>query len=254
MRLPWQIPAALLAALGVAIWVAIECYSFGGRAVRELARLEESNKLEAAKIQQAHAVEVRELKAKDNLSQRRLADALKAAGIKSTPIVTVSGSTGPVPASGAVPPGPAPATPASGSSPVAGGPVCLLFAGEQGEIRVTSAAAKTQAGNIAIDAQADAYASGRHLFGGPLHLDARFLKPPASGRGPGWGIGGALSVADRFRTGLAFAPSSFDALWLRWDSSLSLQCDPTTFGNLCRDPQGKSTALVTAQLILRGSR
>lgn len=222
MKLPWQIPAVLLVALALASWLAIAGWGRAGDARRELARSEESHKLEVAGIQQAHAVAVLDLKAESNLSQRRLGEALAAAGIHSTPFVTVSGSTGPVHAGGEGLASAHPTAPAAGSGfPSSGAEqrVCLLYAGEDGEIRVTGAAAKTQAGNVAIDAEASAFGLNpeRKLFGGPLHLDAKYLSPQVPGpRGAGWGIGATIvGGRDGFTVGPAFAAPSLRLLGIQ---------------------------------------
>ena len=58
MRLPWQLPVVLLAALALVSWLAIAGWGRAGDARRELARSEESHKLEVAGIQQALATAI----------------------------------------------------------------------------------------------------------------------------------------------------------------------------------------------------
>lgn len=227
MKVPLWLPFGLLGALALAIWVAVWAVNEAKIAKAELGRQEEAHELEVAGIQQAHAVEARDLKAKESLAQRRLGEALKAAGVKGTTIATVTGTTGPVQAGGAAPSGPAPATAPADPSAAGPGRACLLYEGEQGEIRVSGAAARTEAGNVAIDAQADAYGAGRHLFGGQLHLDARYLKPERPDRDLGLGIGlAAVGGRDGLMLGPGAALPTLD-LWLfRLDTSVGL-----TFGN-----------------------
>lgn len=210
MSRSWPIIVGLAVAAVVAVYVAILGWQRAAVERREAVRAGESYRLEVAGIQQAHLVEVRDLRAEQSLVQRRLGKALSAAGVDSFPVATVAGSTGPVrvdgaaaapsSAAGPVPAPPAPALPPAG----AGGPVCILRAGESGEIRVSGAAALTDAGNVALDGEAWAYGlePERRLFGGTLHIDARLAVQPSIQRGPGWGVGaGALAGRDGLRFG-----------------------------------------------------
>jgi hypothetical protein len=74
-------------------------------------------------------------------------------------------------------------------------PACLLGPDDEGEIRVSGVALKTEAGNVIVTAEADAWRVKPEtlLFEGELHLKVDYLKPPAPARGPGWGGGLALT-------------------------------------------------------------
>lgn len=129
-----------------------------------------------------------------------LADALGkalAAAPHAKPLGTASGSTGPVPViGGPVPSGSATAAGTTGPPPpLVPAPVCLLGPDDEGEIRVSGVALKTEAGNVIVTAEADAWRVKPEtlLFEGELHLQVDYAKPPAPARGPGWG--GGLAVA-----------------------------------------------------------
>jgi hypothetical protein len=87
---------------------------------------------------------------------------------------------------------------------------------------VKGAALKTEAGNVVVVATGEAWrlAPDALLFGGPLHLDASYLKPPDPVRGPGWGIGAALVVSRHgYGLGPAVAAPPLRLLGLQLDAS-----------------------------------
>jgi len=107
------------------------------------------------------------------------------------PVIVVQGSTGQVVAGGS--PAGGPGAPEAGgglgaSSLPAAPPArdCLLRTGDSGEVRVSGAALKSDAGAVAVVGVAEAWGNGARLFGGPLRLEVAGLKPP---RLPGWSYG-----------------------------------------------------------------
>ena len=221
----------LSAALAVAILVAALGWRRAREAGREAARAAESYRLEVAGIQQARLVEADALRAEQTMTQRRLGESLARAGVAFSPIATVSGTTGPVhvddaaaapsSAAGLVPAAPASALPPAG----AGGPVCLLRSGDDGEIRVSGAAALTEGGNVAMDGEAWAYGLSpeRRLFGGPLRLDLALAVRPGAERRPGWAVGGAvLGSPDGWRYGPAVAVPPMRLRWVQVEPSAAL--------------------------------
>lgn len=205
----------------------------------ELARADEAHGLELAGVQQAHEATQealqRELddqvRAKGYLSDA-LAKALKAAP-HATPIASATGSTGPVHVDGGALP-PSALVPAAGteapSPPSVPASVCLLSPDDSGEIRVSGVALRTVAGNVVIAAQAEAWrvtanSPQTRLFGGELHLDAKYLKPPSPPREAGWGSGIALTVGRRgwaVGPAVAIPPLSLWRLQLEPSAALTL--------------------------------
>jgi hypothetical protein len=173
-----------------------------------------------------------------------LAVALKASpGAK--PVASATGSTGPVHVdAGAAPssaPVPAAGTVAPPSSTVPAS-VCLLRPGDEGEIRVSGAALKTEAGNTIVVAQGEAWRLNpdARLFGGELHLSASYLKPPDPARAPGWG--GGLEITGG-RHGWAWGPVVASPPLSIW----RLQVDPSV--GLTLGSAGEWNA--TAQALVR---
>lgn len=110
------------------------------------------------------------------------------------PVAVFSGSTGPVSAAGTARPTEPP--PSSGAATAAAGSsLCLLAAGDLGEIRAEQVILDTRAGNRVMAAVASAWRVSplpeTRLFGGPLRGDFSVAKerPP-----PGWGVGGFGAV------------------------------------------------------------
>ena len=209
-----------------------------------LQKADESHRLEVAGIQEANAVEADELRKAKNSALEALNASLEALKVKSRPIVVVRGSTGPVTAGGALPPGPAPVAGGGQTLPPDAPPaqVCLLRPGDKGEIRVTGAAVKTQAGNVAVEADAEAWRlePDSKLFGGPLHLEVKYQAPPAPAREVGWGGGLALAVGSR---GWAAGPAVASPPLHLW----RLQLEPSA--GLTLGPQGEFVGV--AQVIGR---
>lgn len=252
ITLPWWLPLALLAALALAIALGVGQCQARQAAEAETKRVGEAARLERDGFQVART----DLETARDMALDDLSKALANQGIHSKPVVIVDGTTGPVGGPGLTAPspssGPAQAPAAGGTSPAAG---CLLTDKDQGEIRVSGGAVKTDAGNYVVQGQADAYALNpeRHLFGGPLHLNVHVPPspvPPASQQGPG--AGWAVTIgADRIRTGPVAALPSFRALWLNWSPSINVQCEPGQ--NVCaKDERGHSTLTLGLQLV--GSR
>lgn len=195
---PWlSLQVVELAAMGGLVWLLAAKCDAESQAKARAAKADEAVELAKHEIQTAKEASEREMKAQENLAQRRLGEALAKAGIKGKTVFVATGSTGPVTVGGTpLPSGPGSAPGSSGgaSSPSPAGRACVLYRGEHGEIRVSAAGVKTKAGNVAIDGQADAYALSpeRHLFGGPLKLDVKVSPQGPDSRSAGWGVGAAV--------------------------------------------------------------
>lgn len=230
MKVPAWFTFVSLAAVGVLAFLLVSQCEAARAAKAEAFAVREQRTLDAAGIQSARK-ETEEALRRGNLLADALGDALRKAGVKGKVIATASGSTGPVIVGGEAlvgPPPPAPsAAPAQAPevtpSTSGVGPACLLHVGERAEIRASAAVAETNAGNVAVKAQADAYALNpeRRLFGGELHLDAKFLSPQVPGsRTAGWGSGLAMTLG---RRGWAWGPVIASPPLSLW----RLQMEPT---------------------------
>lgn len=240
----WQM--FMLAAVGVLalLWVVSrnEVRSLKAekaQAEAALKRADEAHGLELAGVQQAK-------EATQETLQRELDDQVRAKGYladalaralqaapHAKPIGSATGSTGPVHVDGGALP-PSVPVPAAGteapSPPSVPASVCLLGPDDSGEIRVSGVALRTVAGNVVIAAQAEAWrvtanSPQTRLFGGELHLDAKYLKPPPPPREAGWGSGAALTVGRRgWAVGpvLATPPLSLWRLQLEPSAALTL--------------------------------
>lgn len=175
--------------------------------------------------------EIEGWKKKNDALGMALSFALQAAP-GSKPIATFTGSTGPLPGKS----GPA-ATPPSGGTatvppatvtppPVAGGPVCMFYAGNQGEIRVPGGAVfRTEAVNHFAVAEAEAWRLNPDamLFGGQVKLDLKLPPPPPPERKVGWGAGAVLAVSGHgWTAGPAVAPPPWEVFRLQVEPIVGL--------------------------------
>ena len=210
-------------------------------AAAALVKGDEAHRLEVAGLKLAHEAsqealerDLEEERQAKGILANALAKALEAAP-RAKPIGSATGSTGPVHVDGGASP---PSVPVPAGCTVAPSPptvqpsVCLLSPGDSGEIRVSGVALRTEAGNVALVAQAEAWrvtanSPQTRLFSGELHLDAKYLKPPETIRGSSWGIGAAVA-GGRFgwAAGPAIAVPTYDLWRLHLDLSAGVLLGP----------------------------
>ncbi len=185
--LAWRWTPALAVALVAAVLVwKLEA---GRRSAAELARLAEAQRLEAAGIAVAAQKDAAGMRVALAAAVARAEDLaaeverVSKAAPDARPVSVSHGTTGPVVAGGApaVRPVEMPSVP---------GPLCLLRAGDQGEVRVDSATLQTEAGNALMVGAASAWRVSpgpeTRLFGGALKIEGTVETVPLS---PGWGFG-----------------------------------------------------------------
>jgi hypothetical protein len=97
---------------------------------------------------------------------------------------------------------------------------CLLHTGDSGEIKVSTVALETKAGNLVVVGAAEAWKAApgppARLFGGPLRLDVGREVPPASA-GWGGGLGGWAG-----RTGWLAGPAVAPPPWKFWSHQVEV--------------------------------
>jgi hypothetical protein len=179
---------------------ALACLERGRRGAREAGRLAEAEALRQAGIAvaaQTDSVGVRgALQAQLRRSAELAAEVakLKRASPGVRPVATTTATTGPVPVSGAA------AIPGSALR-------CVLFEGDQGEVRLASATFATRGGNLVFVGAAEAWraspAPAVRLFVGALAAETTVERVPVA---PGWGGGLSGSVgSDGWMAGAAVA-------------------------------------------------
>jgi hypothetical protein len=209
-RSRWAFPAVLVLAALAVTWKLDQGRRAAERAraaEAELARVAEAEKLEAQQLLVAERVRTGELEAgAKELLERHAAlaadvERLRRASPGARPVVTVDLRTGPV----AVSPGPRAqegAAAAQRHDPLAadgaGAPSCVLYEGDQGEVRVAGVVFETKAGNRVpiLSLEAWRLAPEALLFGGPVRADLSRLStlaPEPPEREAGWG-GGVVAL------------------------------------------------------------
>jgi hypothetical protein len=216
----WALPALLVVVALVLAWR----LDSGRRSALEAARLAEEARAKAAGLLVAEQSKGKTLEAEAKRLAAAIPD-LEAALAKARAALpgakvsgTASSSTGPRPAGGD--PRPGPVCPAAPGAPPA--PVCLLAAGDEGEIRVDQVVLTGPAGATVLVGAASAYRvtpePRTRLFGGPFRAELSTAKVASPPPPPGWGAG-ALVLGGRsgWAVGPAIAPPPVQFWGLRFE-------------------------------------
>jgi hypothetical protein len=206
---PWS--AVVVA--GVVVLLLVVAWNRSRSAAGELARHLEAEQLRAAGLEVAGEKAAADLWEEANRAsaenedlRRALEEARKAANGE-RPVLVVRSSTGPTPVSGAARPGAVacPDAPAPPATPPL--PVCLLAAGDQGEVLVDEIVLETRGGNRILVGAASAWRASparARLFGGTFNSELGQVDAAAPASEPGWGAGVWAGVS---REGWALGPA-----------------------------------------------
>lgn len=181
----WTPAVAIAIVAGVLAWK----LDAGRRAADELARMNEAEALRLEGVLVAEQAGSLQLRAALGVLERQNADfaaeieRIKKVASSARPVSVSHGVTGPAVAGGAPAVRPV-------EAPMIPGPICLLRAGDMGEVRVDSATLQTSKGNALMVGAASAWrvapSPETRLFGGPLKITGTVETVPYS---PGWGFG-----------------------------------------------------------------